>query len=114
MLNRLRIFSLALVAAFAFGCVSNSLPEDADYRHRYYAAFADYNQAKRVALAYVRLESTPDEHVFAIHTAVLRTNMEIIRFEELRRDVQAKRIDYVRVITMASELLRAYAVRGQL
>ncbi|MEE8551589.1 MAG: hypothetical protein V3T08_10090 [Gemmatimonadota bacterium] len=114
MLNRL--FSLALVAALAFGCVSNSLPDGADYRHRYFAAIADYSQAKRVALEYISLEDTPDEHVVALFNVVTRADFEVIRFEELRRAAQAQRADYVRTtraVTLASDLLRAYAAGRQ-
>lgn len=115
MFNKLQRWSLALVVGVAWlvaGCVSSGLPQGADYRHRYFAGLADYNQAKRAALAYVLIPDTSREDAVEIAEIVREADEWIKQFEEIRRAVEAPGADdYARAITvieLAVDRLRAY------
>ena len=115
MFTKLQRWALALVVGVAWlvaGCVSSGLPRGADYRHRYFAGLADYNQAKRTALAYVRIPDTPRENAVEIVEIVREADEKIREFEEVRRAIEAPGADdYARVITaveIAVSKLRDY------
>ena len=103
------ILTLALVLTSA--CVSSSLPEGADYRHAYFAALSDYNQAKRIAAAYVKhAPAAQGERILAL---VELTDARIKDFESYRRSrrVLASARDFrgiSRLIKGATLELRAF------
>jgi hypothetical protein len=107
--------SLLVVAGWAtYGCVSTDLPDDADYRHRYFAVLADYNQAKRAALAYVQIPATPVEHIDAILSVINRADQRIRQFEATRRVSELLEAEYTSItslVTIAADQLRSYAAR---
>ncbi len=115
-MNRIRLWvaALAIVALAAVSCVSPKLPDGADYRHRYFAALADYNQAKRAALAYVQLESTPVTHTARVVEIVNAADHRVRQFEDLRRAGRSLQTDYTRVsviLEAASVELLEYVAR---
>lgn len=111
MRERLRAISLALViGAVALACVSVGLPEGATPAHRYYAALADYNQAKRVVLAYVGLPETSLSSAQAVVETVKATDLQVRKFEALRVAGSALDSNYERiaiVLEVAAAGLRA-------
>jgi len=85
------------------GCVSAGLPDEATPAHRYYAALADYNGAKRTALEYAKLPSTPDEHVETILAVVEATDSQLKAFEALRRDGAVGSSNYALIATVLQQ-----------
>lgn len=85
----MKILSIVIALAFVVaGCASTSLPEGADHRHAYFAALADYNQAKRVAAAYAR--RAPKPQIERILSVVDRTDRAIKNFELIRRTARRR------------------------
>ena len=75
----------ALIGVMALACVSTSLPEGSGPEHFYYAAVADYVQAKRVAAKYAGEITTPDNHLDAILDVMLESDAHVNAFEQIRR-----------------------------
>jgi len=99
MFDKIRLWALALAFAVS-ACVSTGLPDGATYEHRYFAAVADYNQAKTVALAYVSLEETPFKHVKAVVDVVERVDARLREFERRRRLGGTLEPDFVHITTV--------------
>ncbi len=80
-----RVLGLAVIAIVAAACVSTSMPEESGPEHYYYAAVADYVQAKRIAAKYAGELTTPDEHIDEILAAMQETDAHVEAFEQIRR-----------------------------
>lgn len=87
MINRARhtlVALLVVLVAMSAACVSTSLPEGATPQHRYFAAVADYNLAKRAALKYVQEPTTSAAHTKTILDAVEKSDAGVKAFDQIR------------------------------
>ena len=112
MLAKLKVAVLALALAVS-GCISNGLPDEVTPEQQYYAVLADYNQAKRVILAYVRLPSTSYDQKVAIAELVIRIDGRIEAF--VRVQFAAASGDYAFIISEINKAvleLRIYTAGG--
>lgn len=80
----LSVALLAIVAMLA-ACVTGDMPEGSTPEHFYYAAAADYVQAKRVALKYSEEIATPADHVEKILEIIDEVDPNLRAFEKIRR-----------------------------
>ena len=105
---------LSLVAiALLLGCVQTGLPEGAEADHRYFAAVADYTQAKTIAAKYAAEPTTPPEHVEAILAVVEEGDARVKEFDELRLGAGVLGHDYdtaAGALRATSAILRRLAV----
>ncbi len=111
-MRRLLAFFMTAVV-LTFGCASYSVPEGALPEVRYYAAVADYNSAKRVAVAYAESPRTPVEHVYRIIEVVELADAELKAFEESRAALggDAEYSSITLVLATAVRQLSTYAVK---
>jgi hypothetical protein len=80
-----RALGIAVITVMAAACVSTSMPEGSGPAHFYYAAVADYVQAKRVAAKYAGEIMTPDEDVEKILDVMEETDAHVYAFDQIRR-----------------------------
>lgn len=83
---------IVLVLALAVGCVTPAAFRSGDPLVAYYGAVADYNGAKRIALSYLLLPSTPASEADAVVAAVQRADAELKRIEALRAECASSSI----------------------
>ena len=98
MLKRL-LLALAIALSF-IACAGWQAPAGSSVEHRYYLAKVDYNQAKRAAVLFAALPSTPVTEVAIIRTFVQKGDDVISRFDALKGSMGASRSDYDRVLDM--------------
>ncbi|NJK88122.1 MAG: hypothetical protein HC923_01155 [Myxococcales bacterium] len=76
--------AFAALALLAGGCVTSQAVSAKDPLVAYYASLADYNGAKRIALAYVELPSTTKREANVVVSAVERGDEAVAQVEVLR------------------------------
>lgn len=81
--------ALAVVALVAGGCITQQAVQAKDPLVSYYAALADYNGAKRIALAYVELPSTSKAEADFVVKGVAKGDEAVKKTEELRASCEA-------------------------
>lgn len=79
----MRVLAIVLALLFSVSCVSAKLPKNASAEHGYYAAVADYNQAKRIMVEY--LDEVPQSVAEEVLKIVLKTDKALKYFERVRR-----------------------------
>lgn len=116
MRKKLAYLSLVAVALLVGACIQQGLPEGAGPDHRYFAAVADYTQAKTVAAKYAAEPTTPPEHVEAILSVVEEGDARVREFDELRRGAGVLGHDYdtaAGALRATSAILRRLAVEEE-
>lgn len=116
MQKKLAYLSLVAIALLLGACIQQGLPEGAGPDHRYFAAVADYTQAKTVAAKYAAEPTTPLEHVEAILEIVEQGDARVREFDEIRRAGEVLGHEYdtaAGALRATSAILRRLAVEEE-
>jgi hypothetical protein len=100
MIKRLLALLICLAAFVLPACTGLQAPAGSSVEHRYFLAKHDYVQAKRAAVLFAGLPSTPGTEVAIIRTFVRKGDDVISRFDALKGTMGASRSDYDRVLDM--------------